>query len=481
MDYSFMVESFKAVGLEIKTLRDSDWESYSSTYNKFVPSIPTVVIIPKDVPQVQLSVITASKLGLKIQARSGGHSYASHSNGGWNGSAVIDLRNFQDIVLNPSGIVRVGGGVRLGNLSSEIFRQGQRALAHGTCAAVGVGGHFTHGGFGLSSRAWGLAMHQIVALDVVTADGDIVEASESTHSDLFYAMRGAADSFGIAVGFHLRTQPAPRTVIKWAIDMSASMANVDSAVEAFKNIQAFSLFSSAMSKDVGFVLFFDHDRFSVEGQYLKGEERFKSLVLPGLLAASPDRHKKYVIKNVDYMESLRLWAGGDLHVGTDYNEHHAFYAKSTPVPHPGLSSEALTNFFTNLFRKGPTAPVNYFVGAQLWGGSESRITGNPFIGNGPDDAFAHRDTMWMFQHYATATDGDVFPQEGVKFVESLQASLGSGFGACNNYADPLLAPDTAQKMYYGNKLGRLKALKSKLDPRNVFAHPQSVSPNPFPP
>ena len=75
---------------------------------------------------------------------------------------VIDLEGFQNITLDATTqIAKVGGGVRLGNLALAIYNQGQRALPHGTCPGVGVGGHATHGGFGYSSRAWGLTLDTI--------------------------------------------------------------------------------------------------------------------------------------------------------------------------------------------------------------------------------------------------------------------------------------------------------------------------------
>jgi FAD/FMN-containing dehydrogenase len=181
-----IVKELKKLGISIKTPLDPDWEFYSSTYNVRVPAQPEIVILPGTIEQVSQAVVCAAKFGLKVQARCGGHSYASHSNGGVDGSAVVDLRKLQDIELRDDGIVRVGGGVRLGNLARTIYQRGQRALAHGTCPAVGVGGHFTHGGFGLASRAWGLSMDQIFALDVVMADGELMKTSAWACPELFY-------------------------------------------------------------------------------------------------------------------------------------------------------------------------------------------------------------------------------------------------------------------------------------------------------
>ena len=99
---------------------------------------------------------------------------------------VVDLRRFQGVTVDEAtGIASVGGGLRLGNMALALNDKG-RALAHGTCAGVGVGGHFTLGGYGYTSRAWGMALDQIVGLDVVKADGTIVYVSTNENADLFY-------------------------------------------------------------------------------------------------------------------------------------------------------------------------------------------------------------------------------------------------------------------------------------------------------
>lgn len=67
------------------------------------------------------------------------------------------------------------------------------------CPGVGLGGHALHGGYGPISRHWGLILDRITAIQVVLADGSCVIASEKEHSDLYWALRGAGSSFGVAV------------------------------------------------------------------------------------------------------------------------------------------------------------------------------------------------------------------------------------------------------------------------------------------
>lgn len=285
-------------------------------------------------------------------------------------------------------------------------------------------------------------------------------------------MRGAADSFGIAVNFYLRTQPAPETVIKFSIDVPEAMRSVKCAVEAFLHVQKLSNDASVVDKYLGLVLFLNHQRFSIDGQYLGDLDTFTRIILPKMLHGFPQKGATKVdFRQVDWLTGLRLLAGGqDLEVSINYQEHHVFFAKSAAVPHPGLSRESLGTYFEFIMHEGVAAPVGYFLSAQLYGGADSQVTAN----KDKDDAFGHRDTMWMFQHYGFVGDEDKFPEAGIGFIEGVNRALGPGLGAYNNYADPSLAPGEAQRLYYGEKLERLEMLKGTLDPEDVFSHPQTI-------
>lgn len=131
-------------------------------------------------------------------------------------------------LITDNGIATVGAGVRLGNLALGVFAQGERALPHGVCPGVGIGGHFTHGGYGYQSRLWGLALDSIVALDVILANGSYIHATATEHPDIFYAMRGAADSFGIITYFHLQTHPAPSSIVTFSANIPEALKDAGS-------------------------------------------------------------------------------------------------------------------------------------------------------------------------------------------------------------------------------------------------------------
>jgi FAD/FMN-containing dehydrogenase len=172
--YQTLQDCLISKGVPTTLNSSSDWISLTTAYNLRLQYTPVAVIIPTTPQHVSDSITCAATSGIKVQPRSGGHSYGSYSLGGKNGSLVIDLQKFNEISLDKceshitpprlqhhtdlykaTNIAKVGSGVRLGNLGLAVFAQGHAALPHGTFPGVGIGGHYTHGGFGYSSRKWG--------------------------------------------------------------------------------------------------------------------------------------------------------------------------------------------------------------------------------------------------------------------------------------------------------------------------------------
>ena len=129
-----VVDCISKKQVEIVTSTSEDFSAAVHPFNTRVPWEPLAVTIPKNSNEVSIAVKCAKKFGVKVAARSGGHSYGGYNLGGRDGSLVIDLLNFHDISLDPvTHIASVGPAVRLGNLATELFAQGKRGIAFGTC------------------------------------------------------------------------------------------------------------------------------------------------------------------------------------------------------------------------------------------------------------------------------------------------------------------------------------------------------------
>lgn len=177
----------EAAAIPILTSGDNDFSTVISPFNLRLPYVPAIVAIPTTKEQVSAAVKCAAATDIKVQPRGGGHSYGAMGLGGKDGAFMIDMKRFQKIEVDDvTKIATVGPGVRLGNLVLGLDAAGKRAMPHGICPGVGVAGHALHGGFGFTSRMWGIAVDVITELEVVLANGTITKASNTQNKDLFW-------------------------------------------------------------------------------------------------------------------------------------------------------------------------------------------------------------------------------------------------------------------------------------------------------
>lgn len=392
---------------------------------------------------------------------------------------MIDLQSFQNISVDANGLATVGGGVRLGNLATGIYNIAKRALPHGTCPGVGLGGHATHGGYGYSSRAWGLALDSIVALDVVLANGTFIHATSSAYPDIYYALRGAADSIGIVTTFYLQTQPAPTSVINWSFSLPNMFSSASTAANALLHIQDFATNTSVIDRNLGFGIYMDNSGiFSISGTYYGAMSHFTSVIQPELLRTLPTPSSS--ITTNTWLDSLKLLANNQplQQPTTGYNAHDDFFAKSLVVPESSpLTLAGLTAYFNYIISHGLGAPNPWFSIVNLYGGPDSQINAVP----ASSSAYADRTSLWVLQHYGyTGNTGSAFPAAIEPFVAGLSSALANAqpqtpFGAYLNYVDPSLSPSQAHKLYYGDAVyQRLLGIKKVVDPGAVFWNPQAV-------
>ncbi|KAL1738003.1 hypothetical protein HDZ31DRAFT_51612 [Schizophyllum fasciatum] len=168
---------------------DVAYANASIAFNLRYAVSPIAIAYPTSVEQVGAAVAAGAKQHYAISARSGGHSYVAGGLGGQDGSLVIDMSNFENMTVDENAnTVEVGVGMRLGDVALGLHQYG-RALPHGRCTTVGVGGHATGGGFGFQSRLWGLLLDRVVSETVVLSNGSIVTASKDENEDLFWVSR----------------------------------------------------------------------------------------------------------------------------------------------------------------------------------------------------------------------------------------------------------------------------------------------------
>jgi FAD/FMN-containing dehydrogenase len=163
---------------------------------------PALIVRPANASHVARVVSLARKAGLELAVRSGGHSLAGHSLS--EGGIVLDLSNMRALDIDPEARTAwAETGLTAGEYTAAAGAYGL-ATGFGDTRSVGIGGITLGGGVGFLVRKYGLTIDDLLAAEVVTADGQLLRVDAQTHPDLFWAIRGGGGNFGVATRFHFQ-------------------------------------------------------------------------------------------------------------------------------------------------------------------------------------------------------------------------------------------------------------------------------------
>jgi FAD/FMN-containing dehydrogenase len=206
---------------------DARYDEARAVWNGFIDRRPAAIVRPTDAPGVAAAVCFASHHGLPLAVKGGGHNSAG--TGVCDGGVVVDLSGMRRVTVDPQArTVRVQGGALLADIDRETTRHGL-AVSGGIVSHTGIGGLTLGGGFGWISRRHGYTVDNLLAAEVVTADGHVVRASDRERADLFWGLRGGGGNFGVVTEFQFRATPIGAEVfsgilVKRADDLPRYMA-----------------------------------------------------------------------------------------------------------------------------------------------------------------------------------------------------------------------------------------------------------------
>ena len=187
------------------------YESARQLLNPRVNRYPALVVQPVVPNDVRHAVSFARQENLVTAVKCGGHSFRGDST--CDGGMQIDLSRLRGVRVDPARRTAwVAGGSLLGDLDSEAMARGLVTTA-GSVSHTGVGGLTLGGGFGRLGRRFGLTIDNLLAVDIVTADGELRHASPDENPDLFWAVRGGGGNFGVVTAFQFQLHPMDRQVI----------------------------------------------------------------------------------------------------------------------------------------------------------------------------------------------------------------------------------------------------------------------------
>jgi FAD/FMN-containing dehydrogenase len=213
---------------------DDEYDSARAVWNGMIDRRPAIVLRPTGAPDVVTAIAFARDQELPIAVKSGGHSIPGLST--CDDGAVIELSRMRGVEVDPERrVAQVNGGSHLGELDAE-------AQSFGLVCPVGVVGHTgvagltLGGGMGRLQRRFGLTIDNLSSVELVTADGRLVRASEEENPDLFWGLRGAGANFGIVTSFEFRLHPLDGVVTHGTlihpIDRATELASIVRETEA---------------------------------------------------------------------------------------------------------------------------------------------------------------------------------------------------------------------------------------------------------
>jgi FAD/FMN-containing dehydrogenase len=451
---------------------DPSYDAARVLYNtRFDGVRPQAIARCATAEDVRECVRFARTYGVRPALRSGGHSY-----GGWSTGAglVIDVGRMSAIDVQ-NGQVVVGAGARLVDVYDAVAARGQ-GIAAGSCPTVGITGLTLGGGVGVMSRAWGLTCDDLVAAQIVTADGQVRECDAAREPDLFWALRGGGGgSFGVVTSLTLRTHPAA--------DLALGFLSWPWGARAAPVIAGWQTWMSSAPDGLWSTL---HLEAGSQGASVSvhavhtGTARDISALLDGLIALTgPPSYRESGLRT--YRDVMLLEAGC---LGRSVTQCHlqgttpdgqlgreTFVARSV-VATAALSSDAIVALLQGVGSViGRSDVGSAAVLLDSLGGAVSRVAAS-------DTAFVHRNAFAIAQLYgswdAAAPVGVV--DATTAWLRQLHATVRPliGRGAYVNYADADLTD--WEDAYWGTNYARLRQVKAKYDPDRLFDFPQAVRP-----
>lgn len=447
-------------------------------------SKPYVIVLPQSKEQVKNSVVCCVENGWEIRVRSGGHSYEGLSYTSDVPFVLIDLMNFDNVVIDTKSMTAwVEAGATLGQLFYAIANAtNDHGFPTGICPTVGAGGHLAGGGLSFLSRKYGVSADNVIDALLVNASGEIMDKN-TMGDDVFWALRGGAGgNWGVVIAWKIKLVSVPTiltafefsrigrdvvtdTIHRWQYIMPYAEEDL------FMRVQFFGInVEGGTKKDMN---------ASFQGMYLGRKDQFMKIMnttFPELKMAENESREMSWIESTSFI-------GGTANVSELTNRYYSnkvhFKIKSdmgvTPLPISGLQG---------LFDILEEEVSAYAIFSPL-GGIMNRIPSSAI-------PFPHRAGKIFDIQYKVVWKNSSDDEHYLNYMRKLYAYMApyvssNPRSAYANYLDLDLGSAvngtaTVQeaeawgKLYFNDNFDRLVKAKTEIDPYNFFRNSQSIPP-----
>jgi FAD/FMN-containing dehydrogenase len=434
---------------------DVGYDAARRVWNGMSDKRPALIVRPADQGDVARAVAFARDNQLPLAVRSGGHSPAGH--GTVDAGLVLDLSAMKALSIDPERRVALAQtGLTWGEYAAAAQTYGL-ATSSGDTSSVGVGGLTLSGGMGAMLRKYGLAIDQLLAVELVDADDRLLRASAEEHPDLFWALRGGGGNFGIATAFEFQLHKVG-TILGGAVFYSAAEAErviraaVDYGVQAPDELTIQVLLLPAPPRP-----FIPAERVgelavAVAVSYTGDLEEGERVVAPLRTLGTPIAD---VIGPMPYPGLFALTETSTVK-GVYQDVRSAFLRR--------LDDAAIATLVEHT-RRSTQAYLRVLI--RVLGGAVARV---------PEaaTAFAHRDKLFMMNILNSAPDAATFARQQPwleQFWRAMQPRAEGGYVG-------FMMDEGAERVRaaYGANYERLVEIKNRYDPDNLFRVNQNITP-----
>jgi FAD/FMN-containing dehydrogenase len=438
---------------------EAGYDEARKIWNGLIDRHPKLIVQCTGAADVVDCVNFARENELLLSVKGGGHNVAGNAVN--DGGLVIDLSRMSGVHVDPSTrTVRAEGGATWGDCDreSQLFRL---AVPGGVISTTGIAGLTLHGGVGHLRRKHGLSIDNLLSVDIVTADGQFMRASETENEELFWAVRGAGSNFGVVTSFEFRAHPVGPTVMVGAV--MYPMDEWRTVVPAWRDYMA-----TAPEELSSILLFISVPAAEPFPPALHGTP----VVLVPAVYSGEIEHGEPIVQPLRELTTSLLdlsgpWPWLGLQSGFDalFPKGGFYYWKSRALAE--LTDEALEDIAAFAARR-PT-PLTDIV---IWhhGGAMARV-------GETDTAYAGRDAGFLTTAEATWFD-PAQSDEAIAWAREVWDGLErhSTGGVYLNFPGFGEEKEALVRAGYGSNYERLAALKAKYDPNNLFRMNQNIPP-----
>jgi FAD/FMN-containing dehydrogenase len=427
-----------------------DYESARLLWARQFSKFPLVIVFCQNVQDVVNAISWCREHDVAFRARSGGHALE-----GWSsvdGGVIIDVSDMNQIHVDErAGVATVQTGAKQGAVVEALGRMGY-AIPSGGEPTPGIAGVLLGGGIGLLARSMGLACDHLLGVEMVIPSGEhgaqVIQADEHNNADLLWASRGGGGgNFGIATSFTLDIRPLSTVTIyeaTWDWQHLSELLSVWQDLAPSADDRLGSVF--AASSEAGGTI-------TSYGMFIGSEEaRLRDLLQPLLGIGKPE----VTIETMTNLDAFKHFASQP-----DPPKNDKF---SSVWIYDSLPSEAIETV-RGCLTDAPDAEAN--IWCLSWGGAVGQIpTG--------DTAFFHRKARYYMEWDTPWKDAGE-EKDAITWVERFRVAMGPYVeGSYVNVPDRSI--NDWPSAYYGDNFTRLREVKRKYDPENVFHFEQSIPP-----